>query len=72
MYKITATMKRKIKTSDIVTGSAVGLTVVFVVLRLCKITDWSWWWCLSPLLILLAVALIAFIVFTIIYYRLRK
>lgn len=65
-------MKRKIKTSDIVTGSAVGLTVVFVVLRLCKITDWSWWWCLSPLLILLAVALIAFIVFTIIYYRLRK
>lgn len=65
-------MKRKIETSDIVTGSAVVLTVVFVLLRLCKITDWSWWWCLSPLLILLAVTLIGFIVFTILYYRWHK
>lgn len=25
------------------------LTVAFVVLRLCKVIDWSWWWVLSPL-----------------------
>ena len=65
-------MKRKIETSSIVTSTSVVLTIVFVVLRLCKIIDWSWWWCLSPLLIELGIALIAFIVFTVIYYRLRR
>ena len=24
------------------------LTVTFVVLKLCKVIDWSWWWVLSP------------------------
>jgi hypothetical protein len=24
------------------------LTVVFLVLKLCKVIDWSWWWVLSP------------------------
>jgi len=24
------------------------LTVAFVVLKLCKIIDWSWWWVLAP------------------------
>ena len=34
-------------------SSAIGLptllTVAFVVLKLCKVIDWSWWWVLSPL-----------------------
>ena len=25
------------------------LTVAFVVLKLCGIIDWSWWWVLAPL-----------------------
>ena len=24
------------------------LTLVFIVLKLCKVVDWSWWWVLSP------------------------
>jgi fatty acid desaturase len=25
------------------------LTIVFVVLKLCGVVSWSWWWVLSPL-----------------------
>jgi hypothetical protein len=25
------------------------LTIVFVVLKLCGVIEWSWWWVLSPL-----------------------
>jgi len=25
------------------------LTILFVVLKLCNVIDWSWWWVLSPL-----------------------
>lgn len=39
--------------------SIVGvLTVVFVVLKLCKQIDWSWWWVLSPLWIVVALAVL--------------
>lgn len=24
------------------------LTIVFLILKLCKVIDWSWWWVLSP------------------------
>lgn len=34
------------------TSSGIGfcglLTLVFIVLKLCKIINWSWWWVLSP------------------------
>lgn len=44
------------------------LTLVFIVLKLCHVIDWSWWWVLSPLwisfgisiLFIVAVALIGF------------
>lgn len=39
------------------------LLVAFIVLKLCGVITWSWWWVFSPLLIPL---LIIFIVFTII------
>lgn len=26
------------------------LTVAFIILKLCKVIDWSWWWVFSPLL----------------------
>lgn len=25
------------------------LTIAFIVLKLCKVIEWSWWWVLSPL-----------------------
>lgn len=25
------------------------LTIVFVILKLTKVIDWSWWWVLSPI-----------------------
>ena len=32
------------------------LTIVFIVLKLCHVIGWSWWWVLSPVLIPLGVA----------------
>ena len=26
-----------------------ALTIVFIVLKLCNVIDWSWWWVLAPL-----------------------
>lgn len=31
------------------TSLAVVVTIVFVVLKLVGVIDWSWWWVLSPL-----------------------
>jgi hypothetical protein len=33
------------------------LTVIFVVLKLCDIITWSWWWVLSPLWLPLTICL---------------
>ena len=45
------------------------LQITFIVLKLCGVIEWSWWWVLSPIWISTAltilVLLIAFIVFTI-------
>lgn len=45
------------------TSSAVSistlLTVAFVVLKLCKVIDWSWWWVLSPIWIQLSIGILA-------------
>ncbi len=35
------------------------LLVVFVVLKLTGLIDWSWWWVLSPIWISLAVTVVA-------------
>ena len=37
------------------------LTIVFVVLKLTNVIDWSWWWVLSPIWVaaLLTIAIIA-------------
>ena len=34
------------------------LTLIFVVLKLVKVIDWSWWWVLSPIWIDLGVTLL--------------
>jgi hypothetical protein len=34
------------------------LTIVFIVLKLTGVIDWSWWWVLSPILIDIALTII--------------
>ena len=34
------------------------LTLIFIVLKLCGVIAWSWWWVLSPLWIPVAIALV--------------
>lgn len=46
---------------------AIMLTVAFVVLKLCKVISWSWWWVVSPLWIEFAIAIVTVIVVAIIY-----
>ena len=49
-------MRKHYNDRYIVTSSSSGgvgfigaLTIVFIVLKLLNIIDWSWWWVLSPL-----------------------
>ena len=44
-------------------GFAGLLTIAFVVLKLCNVINWSWWWVLSPVWItaIIVIALIIFI-----------
>ncbi len=57
-------------------SSAIGLltllTVVFVVLKLCHVIDWSWWWVLSPIWIEIVLELIFLIVVIIVKYHALK
>ena len=39
------------------------LTIVFVILKLCKVISWSWVWVLAPLWIPLSVTLVFFVGF---------
>lgn len=42
-------------------ADGIGLTlllVAFVVLKLCHVIEWSWWWVLSPMWAPLAIALL--------------
>ena len=51
-------------------GGGIGftglLTIVFIVLKLCKVINWSWIWVLSPIWISAALAILLFIIFVII------
>lgn len=51
---------------------AILLTVAFVVLKLCKVISWSWWWVVSPLWIDFAVSIVIVIVIAIISIILSK
>lgn len=46
------------------TGGGIGLAwvlaIVFMVLKLCGVINWSWWWVLCPLWIPLAIAAVFF------------
>lgn len=38
------------------------LTVAFIVLKLTKVIDWSWWWVLSPVWITAAIVVLVVLV----------
>ncbi len=42
------------------------LGVVFIVLRLCNIINWSWWWVLAPFWIPLALAIVIILIVVVI------
>lgn len=42
-------------------GSASLLTVVYSVLKLCKVIDWSWIWVVSPIWISIALWLVSMV-----------
>lgn len=44
------------------------LLIAFIVLKLCKVITWSWWWVLSPIWIPLCLFLIFTIVISIIQW----
>ena len=51
---------------SVVTVNGIGfsglLTVAFIVLKLCKVISWSWWWVLAPLWISIALWLVLIII----------
>lgn len=47
-------------------GIAGLLGIVFIVLRLCEVISWSWWWVLSPFWIPVALIVVGAIVMTLI------
>ena len=55
-------MERK----EIVTSGGIGfngvLFIVFLVLKLCNVINWSWWWVTSPLWISAGIGLITIII----------
>jgi hypothetical protein len=43
------------------------LTVAFIVLKLCNVISWSWWWVLSPLWIPMAIVILGLLFLFILY-----
>ena len=52
---------------DYSVGIAGLLGVAFIVLKLCGVIHWSWWWVLAPLWISFGVGLLIFVVFMLIF-----
>lgn len=48
------------------------LTLVFIVLKLTNVIDWSWWWVLSPLWIGLSITLVILVIVVILERRKTK
>lgn len=46
-------------------GLSSVLTIVFIVLKLVGVINWSWWWVLSPTLIGFGIAIVILIIYAI-------
>ena len=44
------------------------LQITFVILKLCKVIDWSWWWVLSPIWISTALTILVVLIGIIVIY----
>lgn len=47
------------------------LAIVFIVLKLTKVINWSWWWVVSPLWLPIALVLVILIVLAI-YWGVKR
>ena len=52
--------KKEVSKSGI--GFSGLLTIAFIVLKLCHVIDWSWWWVLSPLWISVGLTIILLLI----------
>ena len=49
------------------------LTLLFIALKLCGVIDWSWWWVLSPVWVVLGIAVVVTIGILIVkWYRQKE
>ena len=48
-------------------GLDVILTIVFVVLKLCGVIAWSWWWVFSPIWISWSIVIVLLVILTIFF-----
>ena len=60
-------MSEKTKISVQIGSLPTLLTVAFVVLKLCNVIAWSWWWVLSPIWIPIAITIIGLLFLFILY-----
>lgn len=56
-------MKKEKTTSGITLCDLLG--VAFIVLKLCKVIDWSWWWVLAPFWIPLIITIVLVIIYAV-------
>ena len=54
-------MKKEVNTTNGVGLSGV-VFIVFLVLKLCGLIDWSWWWVTAPLWIPLCLFILIFVI----------
>lgn len=62
-------MGKSIQTGNNGVGFGSLLTLLFIALKLTHVIDWSWWWVLSPIWIGAIIAIIFFVVFTLLWKR---
>ena len=50
------------KSSQYGLNFAEALQIAFIVLKLCKVINWSWWWVLSPTWVCILLVIILYII----------
>ena len=50
-------------------GLSTVLFLIFLVLKLCNVIDWSWWWVTAPLWINFIICILIFVGLFIYYWR---
>ena len=60
-------MRDKAKISVQVGSFPTLLTIAFIVLKLCNVVSWSWWWVLSPIWIPITITIIGLLFLFVLY-----